>query len=288
MTIRSLYLDDQQGNIFTLVPNPLVSVSGIAIGLPEVRAVSEYRSDTDGTRDSTALIGARPVSITAELYSTPAALADAWRAFMAPRKRCYLYCNDSEWVGVRRILLRADQWSDPIAQGADDIYRAVQAQWKAIDGLWEDANATVVTIGAYAPGSTGMTFTGGMKFPIAWTAGVASTGTIITNAGAMPLHYTAQLYGICTGPVLINDTTGQQIAFTTVLSIGAGSYVAVDTRARTANLLSDPAQSQLMNMDFVNSAWWQLQPGDNSIRFVPTSGVTTGSSALITYRQTYL
>ena len=288
MTIRSLYLDDQQGNIFTLVPNSLISVSGIAIGLPEIRSVAENRTDTDGTRDSTALIGARPVSITAELYATPAALADQWRAFMAPRKRCYLYCTDSEWVGVRRILLRADQWSDPIAQGADDIYRAVQAQWKAIDGLWEDANPTQVTVGAYAPSSAGMTFTGGMKFPIAWTAGTQATGTIVNNSGAMPMHYSAQLYGICTGPVLVNDTTGQQIKFTSVLSVGAGSYVAVDTRARTANLMSNPAQSQLANMDFVNSVWWQLQPGANSIRFVPTSGAGAGASALITYRQTYL
>ncbi|MGH3673647.1 MAG: hypothetical protein ACRDSH_23960 [Pseudonocardiaceae bacterium] len=286
--ITSLYLDDQQGNTFTLVPNPLVTVTGVAMGFPAVRAIAEDRPDTDGSRDTTALISARAVSITAELYATPAALADAWRAFMAPRKRCYLYCTDSEWVGVRRILLRADQWSDPIAQGADDVFRAVQAQWVAPDGVWEDAVATQVMIGAYAAGSTGMTFTGGMKFPIAWTAGVASTGTVINNAGALPLHFVAQLYGVCTGPLLVNDTTGKAMSFTNVFTVGAGSYVELNTRERTSNLLSDPAQSQLGVMDLVNSVWWQLVPGVNSIRFVPLAGVQTGSSALITYRQTYL
>jgi hypothetical protein len=287
--ITSLYLDDQQGNILTLVPHNLITVTGITMGFPEVRAVVEDRPDAGGTRDSTALIGARAVSVTAELYATPATLADAWRAFMAPRKRCYLYCTDTEWAGIgsgtRRILLRADQWSDPIAQGADDVFRAVQAQWRAPEGMWEDATATQVTIGAYAPTSAGMNFP--MKFPIAWTAGVPVTGTLITNLGGLPMHFTAQLYGSCTGPTLINDTLGQRMAFTSLLSVAAGSYVALDTRERTANLLSDPAQSQLGVMDLVNTTWWQLQPGANSIRFAPISSVA-GSSALITYRQTYL
>lgn len=287
MTITSLYLDDQLGNTLTLVPNNLITVTGITIGLPEVRAVVEDRPDTDGTRDTTALIGARAVSITAELYATPAALADQWRAFMAPRKRVYLYCYDTEWLSTRRLLLRADQWADPIAQGADDVFRAVQAQWRAIDGMWEDANATQVQISAYAATTVGMTFTGGMKFPIAWVAGVAVTGTLINNLGALPMHITAQLYGPCSGAALINDTTGQAMSFISTANIVAGNYVALDTRERTANLLSDPAQSQLANMDLVNSAWWQLQPGANSVRFAPTS-VTSGAMALLTYRQTYL
>jgi hypothetical protein len=285
VTITSLYLDDQAGNTLTLVPNNLITVTGINIGLPEIRAVVEDRPDTDGTRDTTALIGARAVSITAELYATPATLADAWREFMAPRKRTYLYCYDTEWTSTRRILLRAEQWADPIVQGADDVFRAVQAQWKAPDGVWEDASATQVTITAYAASTTGMFFP--MKFPIAWTAGTAVTGTTIINNGALPLHFTAQLYGSCTGPALISDTLGQRISFLSTMSVAAGGYVAVDTRERTALLNSDPINSQLPNMDFVTSVWWQLQPGTNSIRFAPTT-VVAGAAALLTYRQTYL
>ncbi|MGH3693233.1 MAG: hypothetical protein ACRDRX_04405 [Pseudonocardiaceae bacterium] len=290
MTITSLYLDDQAGNTLPLVPHPLITVTGITMGFPEVRAVVEDRPDTDGTRDTTSLIGARAVSITAELYATPATLADAWRAFMAPRKRCYLYCTDTEWAGIgsgtRRILLRADQWSDPIMQGADDVFRAVQAQWRAPEGMWEDATATQVTISAYAPSITGMNFP--MKFPIAWTAGSPVTGTIITNLGALPMHFTARLYGSCNGPSLISDTLGKQMTFLSTFAVAAGTYIELDTRERTANRLSSPADSQLANMDLVNTTWWQLQPGQNSIRFVPGSGVVAGSSALITYRQTYL
>lgn len=288
MTINSLYLDDQQGNTLTLIPNPLITVTAIAQGFPEVRAVADNRPDTDGNRDTTALIGPRAFSISAELYATPAALADNWRKFMAPRKRCYLYCYDTEWVGTRRILLRADQWSDPISQGADDIYRVVQAQWKAPDGVWEDANPTTVVIGAYAPTTAGMTFTGGQKFTIAWAAGVAVTGTVIVNNGGLPLHFIVSLYGVCTGPVLINDTVNQKLIFTNLFSLTAGNYVELNTRERTANLLSDPTQSQLGMMDLVNSVWWQLAVGTNSLRFVPTSGVGAGSVAQLTYRQTYL
>lgn len=286
MTINSLYLDDQAGNTLTLVPNALITVTAITQGFPAIRPVVEVRPDTDGTSDTTSLIGARAFSISAGLYTTPAALADAWREFMAPGNRVYLYCYDTEWVGTRRILLRADQFADPIVEGADDIYRAVQAQWVAVDGVWEDAVATTVTIAATAPTSAGMQFP--MSFPLSWASGIAVTGTIVTNNSALPLHFTANLYGICTGPALINDTVGQQLAFTSALILAAGSYVALSTRERTANLLSDPAQSQLGNMDLINSQWWQLQPGSNSVRFVPSAGVATGSSAVLTYRQTYL
>lgn len=288
MTITSVYLDDLQGNVFTLVPHPLISVTSINIGLPDIRAVVEDRPGTEGTRDTTALIGARAVTINAELYATPAALADQWRTFMAPRKRVWLYVTDTEWVGQRRIVMRPDQWTDPITQGADDIFRAVQAQWRAPEGVWEDAAPTMVSLAAYAASTTGMTFTGGMHFPIAWTAGVAVTGMLINNPGALPLHHQVKLYGSCNGPSLINDTVGQQLTFQPTFGVAAGVYIDLDTRERTANRNSLATDSQLGQMDLVNTQWWQLAPGMNSIRFVPGSGVVAGSSAVLTYRNTYL
>lgn len=285
-----MYLDDQSGNTLQLLPNPLITITSFDISFPAIRAVSESRPDTDGERDTTALYGARAVSLAAGLYATPGALVDQLMLFMAPRKRSYLYVTDSEWVGQRRMLLRADQFAGPVVEGADDVYRAVTAQWKAPDGVWEAVTPTTVIVSAYSVAVVGMTFP--VTFPMNWTPTTGYTDAVINNPGQLPLHYTAQIYGQCDGPILTNDTTGQQLAFLpgsqSGLSLAAGVFVTIDTRERSVSLNGDPTQTQLFALDFVNSSWWQLQPGVNNVRFNPSAGSFAGSSAVITYRQTYL
>lgn len=285
-----MYLDDQSGNTLQLIPNTLITVTSFDMGFPAIRAVSESRPDTDGERDTTALYGARAVSIAAGVYVTPAALVDQWKLFMSPRKRTYLYVTDSEWVGQRRMLLRADQFVAQIVEGADDIYRAVTAQWKAPDGVWEAVTPTKVIVSAYTVANAGMTFP--VTFPMSWTPTAGYTDALINNPGQLPLHWTAQIYGQCNGPILTNDTTNQALTFLpggqSGLNLAAGAFVLVDTRERAVWLNGDTTQTQLFALDFVNSTWWQLQPGQNKIRFNPSSGAFAGSSAVITYRQTYL
>jgi Siphovirus-type tail component, C-terminal domain len=289
VAITSAYLDDQQGNILTLIPAQNITVTAINIGFPEVRAVTERRSDTDGERDTTALYGARAVSINAGLYNTPGVLADRWRAFLAPRKRCYLYVTDTEWAGGRRILLRADQWTDPIVEGADDVYRAIQAQWRAPAGVWEDVSLTTVTLAALVSAGTGLSFP--RAFPVAWPTTAAASTLLISNTGAVAMHFVARMYGPCDGPALFNDSTGQVIAFLPApagLALAAGQYVEVDTLERTAYLMSDTSQSRLNFIDFTASQWWQLQPGTNVVRFGPSGSASLGSAVSLDYRQTYL
>ncbi len=285
-----MYLDDQAGNTLQLIPNNLITVTSFDPGFPVIRAVNESRPDTDGERDTTALYGARAVSLAAGLYSTPAALVDQLKLFMAPRKRSYLYVIDSEWVGQRRMLLRAEQFAGPIVEGADDVYRGVTLQWKAPDGVWESATATTVNVSAVSVAVVGMTFP--RTFPMSWTPTVGYTDAIINNSGQLPLHYVAQIYGQCNGPILTNDTTGQQLVFLpgnqNGLNIASGVFVTIDTRERSVSLNGDQTQSQLGALDFVNSTWWQLQPGTNKVRFNPSTGSFAGASAVITYRQTYL
>lgn len=282
-------VDYDAGTSLTLVPNPNITITALDLGFPEIRAVTESRTADNGDRDTTALHGPRGVSISAELYNTPAALADQWRSFLAPSARPCLVVTDTEWSGPRRIMLRTDQWSDPIAEGADDIYRAVQAQWKAPDGIWESPTLTEVTIVAQSSTSTGISMP--VSFPLTFpNTSPTGQGTIV-NTGPVPVHFTARLYGPCDGPVLTHSTLGALIFKTAAnggLAVNAGEYVEIDTRERTAYYLSNPGSNRLNAIDWVNSTWWTLAPGTNLITYNPASVVVAGAQAVIDYRATGL
>jgi hypothetical protein len=68
--------------------------------------------------------------------------------------------------------------------------------------------------------------------------------------------------------------------------LGAGEYVEIDTRARTADLMS-LSNSRLNLLDFAVTSWWRIEPGDNQIRYNPTIS-DAGSAAVITYRPAWL
>lgn len=269
----------------TLIPNDFITVTSLDVPMPDIRAVAEPRADDDGERDSTRLHGARAVTLEMDLYVTPAALVDELKSFLHPRSRPYLHVVDDEWSGERRLLLRVDQQSDPIEEGADDVLRTVQVQWRAPGGLWELTEVESVTINADTGATEGFSFP--IVFPLSMVATEAAGLTIVSNDGGAPSHFIARLYGPCSGPSLINETTGVELTFTTELDLAAGEYVEIDTRERTAYLLSDTSQSRLRFLDFTVSTWWLLEAGDQSVRYAPDDA-DAGSAAVIEYRPNWL
>jgi hypothetical protein len=126
-----------------------------------------------------------------------------------------------------------------------------------------------------------------VSLPFAMTATASTGATVISNLGAVPSHFTARLYGPAAGPRLTNETTGEEIAFTSGLVLGPGEYVEVDTRDRTAVLLSIADASRLSFVDFATTSWWRIEPGDNQLRYAAES-LEPGAAAVITYRPAWL
>lgn len=275
-----------------IYPRDGIAPQSLTVGFPDVREVAEFRADDDGVRDSTQLFGSRSVALEIVVYEYPTVITeilDEIKGFFHPRLRPYLHINDDGWGGERRIRVRADQFSEPYSGYASRMHRNVQVQWKAPDGIWESADLTSVTINADVQGADGLRFP--IAFPIAWAATQASGAGVITNLGGVPSHFVARLYGPCSGPELTNDTTGETIRFTggdNGLTIAAGDYVEIDTRERTAYLLSLTDASRLSYLDYTVTSWWRLEPGENSIRYHPADGAGAGSAAVVDYRPAWL
>jgi hypothetical protein len=254
--------------------------------MPEVREVTENRADDDGTRDSTALFGARACSIELLVTQNPRAVEDELSRFLHPRSRPYLVVTDDGWSQARRLGLRADQFSAPLTlDTARWDGRRISVGWKVPAGVWETVDEVEVDVTADVGPTTGRTYP--KAYPWSYPVTMSSGATIVGNVGSIPSHFTARLYGPCSGPSLINNATGEELTFTSSLTLGAGEYVEVNTRERTAYLLSQTTASRLTYLDFAVSSWWRIEPGDNPIRYVP-SNAEAGAAAAITYRPAWL
>lgn len=253
---------------------------------PSIREVVEDRTDDDGARDTTLLFGSRAVGIELLVTQDARAVEDELSRYLHPRSRPYLVVEDTGWSQARRLQLRVDQFSAPLTTDLPRDARKIQVQWKAPDGIWEASEQDEVTVGAdIATAGGGMSFP--ISFPMSFAPTMATGATTVTSVGAVPSHFIARLYGPCTGPSLVNTTTGEQITFKSSLSLGAGEYVEVDTRERSANWLSDASISRLGDVDFTATSWWRLEPGDNDIRYLPADA-DAGSEAVVFYRAAWL
>jgi hypothetical protein len=283
--IHSMRLVDGTSEMI-LLPRDGLMVQGLDAGFPSVREVTEDRPGTDGEIDSTALFGSRAVSLDLLAVQTPGAFEDELAGYLSPSSRPYLYVVDDEWGQERRLRLRSVQASTARSADMPPTVRHIQAQWKAPDGIWEDATGdTLVTILADISDGAGLAWP--VTFPILWAATAAAGSQIITNPGTVAAYFVARLYGPCTGPSLLNVTTGEEITFTSDLVLGAGDYVEVDTREHTALAESLADASRLNYYDFAASTWWRLAPGAQEIRFSGAS-VSTGAQVVIDYRPAWL
>lgn len=284
MTVTSARLVDGLEEM-VLYPRTDLYLLSIAAPGPAIRAVTEVRPDDDGEEDTTERYGGRACSIELLATATPAGFEQELGGWMHPARRPYLEVTDDEWPEVRRLRLRSDQWAWPNSADESPTIRRLQAQWRAPDGVWEASEELTETIPADVPSTVG--FSAPLSAPLSLTATSAAGALSIANGGNAPAHFIAKLYGPCTAPRLLNDLTGEELTFTSGLVLTAGQYIEVNSRARTANLLSSATASRLIYLDFEVSDWWRLVKGVQQVRYAPTSP-TAGSVAVITYRPVWL
>ncbi|HEY9367936.1 hypothetical protein, partial [Streptomyces sp.] len=184
--------------------------------MPEVREVAENRTDDDGTRDTTSLFGARACSIELLVTENPRAIEDELTRFLHPRSRPYLVVEDDGWSSSRRLRLRVDQFAAPLGLDLARVdARQISVGWKVPTGIWEAVDEVEVNVLADVGPATGRTYP--KTYPWSYPVTMSSGATVIGNIGSIPSHFTARLYGPCSGPSLLNTATGEEITFTTSL-----------------------------------------------------------------------
>ena len=262
-----------------------ILVHKINLGSPAVRAVSEDRTNADGTYDTTRHHGGRVVEMVATIWS--ATLLAELAGWLHPRMRPMLGITDTDWPGGERFaVLRRDNFAPGDISNLSHLRRPLQFQWACPSGLIESTEPVSFELSAEADTTTGRTYP--LVFPRVYPVSAGTGQVLHTNIGTTWSDQVVRLYGPCHGPRYTNDSTGETISFSEELVVAAGEYVEVDTLRHTALYLSDPQASRTNFLDWSISTWWQIPPGQSAIRYHPVSEVDAGCGSVTTYRPAYL
>lgn len=283
MTITAIALVNGTNSLDLLSGD--ITVSNLDKTAPEIRQVVDANPGTQGMNDTTQLYGAATVTLDFQLYSRPAQLLDALGQFTLPRMRPYLVVSDDEWSTSRRLLLRTENYGAPITGDMGHTYREGQVSWLVPDGVWESGAESMATVQANSGTTAGLTYP--ITYPITYAATTATDTVNITTTSTADMYPVIRMYGPCTAPEITLDTTGQTIKFKTSLVLGAGEYIEVDTKARTAKLNGTVLRQN--DVDYSVTRWWMLRAREeNTVRYHPGSGVSAGSFAQVIYREAWL
>lgn len=138
---------------------------------------------------------------------------------------------------------------------------------------------TVLTLTLPAAGSSGLTFPA--TFPATFPeSGLSSGAATATNVGTIATQPTITFTGPLVDPQIANVTQGRTLTFNITLS--TGDTLIVDTANKTVLLGGTASRAYTIQ---VGSAWWDLDPGGNDIKF--TGGGGSGT-AEIRYRSAWL
>lgn len=106
----------------------------------------------------------------------------------------------------------------------------------------------------------------------------------LNNAGNADTWPLVSVRGPGTNPTVVNYSTGQAIRLVYTIPT-ASDFVVFDAFNRTVKL--NNTASVYSGIDFINSDWWALAPGDNEIRLYFDS-FSTGASLTVEHRSAWL
>lgn len=149
-------------------------------------------------------------------------------------------------------------------------------QYDAADPRLYDAATVLSTAAATAGG--GRTYD--RVYPLVYAAGGTGGTLIVTNAGNFPSRPVLRVLGPSTTPRIENIEAGRFLAAD--MAVAAGEYLEFDLDAHTVMLNGTASRYGSL---VPGSSWWELAPGDNSIKF--TAADSTGTLEL-TYRSAWL
>ncbi|HVX20878.1 MAG TPA: hypothetical protein VHB02_06000 [Acidimicrobiales bacterium] len=270
-------------------------VQTVDIGAATPREVVTDLPGQDGSDDQTQYFATRVVSITgvagpgtAGSRSKVLDLLAPFLGLSVPRPQL-IYALDED-VDPRYLTLRVGQWTAPAGPGAASAFAV---QWKCADPIAYGLALNEVSLPPLTADAPGWSYP--RTYPRSYPVLATGHGSIFAiNNGTYPSWPMFRLFGPCGGTQLAIhwlDPTGIENLQTQVviagLTLAAGTYLEITSKARTAVLNGDPDANRYSYVDFGQTTWGPLLPGTNRLRFTASSA-TTPSICQILWRDAYL
>lgn len=275
-TLGTLELDCASGYVVTQYD----------LGFPQPREVSYPRTLVDGVVDQTSHHGARTVSLTVTLNATrgssPAQLRDRLAAYLHPGRRPTMLITEHNDVRERQIRLRASQFGIPIASPK---FNAMSCSWIAYDGVVE--SQTLIQIQA-RPFDTNPA---GREYPLTFDRDypdvLPSGSHLVVNDGNTAAQWTINLYGNIVNPRLVLNDQAIRLTASGGLTLATNQLLVIDSRGKQVLYDGNPLTSALQYVDFLNSTWWLIPPGQSVYR-LDADTWDDNASAILAFRPAWI
>jgi Siphovirus-type tail component, C-terminal domain len=234
------------------------------VGAPTVRENTEDFPSQDGYMDRTQFFGSRVIDLQGVAFPPRSESFDKFSPFLNPKARCELmYARDEDDDILLFTGLRVAQWE----RTADSPTTfGFQIQWKA-DPVALSYEEYSDQIAVYYSPIVGRNYA--RNYPITYPAGGSPGIGTIHSDGTYETWPIYRMFGPVTNPGidLIGPVSGVvigRIVFTGITVI-EGDYLEINTKLRTVML--NGISSRYNFVDFGNTIWTPLQPGDNQILY---------------------
>jgi hypothetical protein len=242
---------------------------------PEVRESSELFVEGDGGIHSDFYYGRRPVTLSGLIDASVFGvernrkITRLLEAANAMRQDAVLSWTAS---GGLPVQIRVRRQNSPRITGGR--LKNFQISLVAADPRIYGEAIQIGQVAAGASSSAG--FASPLLSPL--SSGASPVGQVIVqNLGSVGTPPIISIYGPCNNPVVKNQTTGEQLSFT--YNLAATEHLDIDTQQRT--ILLNGTTNRYSALNFADSAWWELAPGNNDIRFSVASFASPASLVIL-------
>lgn len=271
----------------------LISITGLR-DLPPIRQGNVSRGQRDGSLPGLNLVGERTVGVAYQITktssTTEAALASVTAAHqnvIDPATICMTsgdYLRQKAGIGTIKPVYgamvqlptraapliffgRPVRFNAPISTDFQYGRVDIATEWSCPDGLLYDNAVVSASCGLPNP-------TSGATFPASFdlTFGASSGGSFqLNNTGSYPTSPFFTITGPVSYPIIMNQSTGQQIKLNTTLV--AGDTLTVDCQSGTVTLNG----ANRNNVVDITTTFFTLTPGNNSIGYGSADSVAVSS-----------
>jgi hypothetical protein len=301
---RLFWLTTEDGRRIALEnPEKGWAVTSLDLGSPEVREVTNPIPDASGVDDRTRWFGSRVV--TAEIVAWPGgtmALDDIARQFAAyiiPSRpvtlHMYLASDDTgpDRELERLVFMRGARYGSPMTHPSS---RAIHLSWVAADPRVYSGVEYV------AMARTGASVQPGRRYPLVFPRHYPPGGSFpesgeIRPRGEIPVSPLLRIYGPIAAPRvtfgITNPLDGSlqvaRVPFLNTFRVDGGSYVEVDTKAKTAYVNGDTARPAMRFLAWPELVWPVLPP-EPTFTVMSITGQSTSEFTYVTavWRNAYL
>lgn len=256
--------------------------TSLDLGWPDIREISSTLPQVDGTVDHTSRFGARAITVgvgVVDALDANGVRTATWKQALSGLAR-FLHPESRPTLHVR--LDGVDYWITVVPATAAAPFEfphhaRAQIALRAPDPYLRTTTKSVAAAG-YQAGTAGRTYpwTTPRTYPV--SNGVSGS-FVAGNDGNAPVWPVVTLWGpmVAAGFTLENSTTGQEFKMLPV-TVEEAHRLVIDMRNRTVRYDGDPELPRFSLVDFTNSDWLVLHPGDNELQFITDAG---GLAAMI-------